>query len=67
MDLIKVEIIPVGVNKDNPTRYDVVAKGVIGGFCGYALSKLQAESMAEAIQLAINESYKIGRQHGLNK
>ncbi len=62
---LTVEIKPVGL--DDPTRYDIYVPGVNGAFCAYCFSKEQAESWAEGIQTALNESFKRGKQSGFNE
>jgi hypothetical protein len=49
--MIKIEIQPVGLKQI--TRYDIVAKGVGGGFLGYCNTLSQAESWVEAIKKII--------------
>jgi len=34
-----VKITPVGIDENNPTRYDLSVEGVSGSMCGYTKSK----------------------------
>jgi hypothetical protein len=64
--VLVAKVTPVGIDKDNPTRWDLSTEGVNGSVCGYALSASQAESWKEGLQLALNEQHKISYLYGLN-
>lgn len=64
--VLEVKITPVGIDKDNPTRYDISVEGVNGSACGYCLTIEQAESWADGIRLALIQQHKISSQNNKN-
>ncbi|HEX4850347.1 MAG TPA: hypothetical protein VFV08_06050 [Puia sp.] len=63
LEPIKIEVIGVGIDPYNPSRWDIVAKNVQGGFCAYSTDKKTAEAWRDSIQAVVDKAYKLGQEN----
>lgn len=60
MELPKVIIEPIGLDLQNPTRFDIYVENVPGAACGYTKSRVEAEAWKDGIERALKTAYGLG-------
>lgn len=66
--LIAIEIIPIGIDSENPTRFDIIGYVPLKPrFLCHTKTYTQALVWKESIESAIFAAYKLGKEDGTNE